>query len=120
MDYTATIKYIRTSPRKLRLVADAVRPLPVERALGALLRLPQAAAFPLADAISSAVANAKAKQADVAGLTFKTLEVGQGPAMKRIREISRGQAHGYKKRMSHIRVVLTDDQKSVTVKKRVT
>lgn len=120
MDYTATIKYIRTSPRKLRLVADAVRALPVERALGALLRVPQAAARPLADAINSAVANAKAKQVDSAGLTFKTLEVGQGPAMKRIREISRGQAHAYKKRMAHIRVVLTDEHKSGAVTKRVT
>ncbi len=120
MDYTAVIKYIRTSPRKLRLVADAVRKLPVERALGALLRVPQAAARPLAQAIGSAVANAKAKQIGVADLTFKTLEVGQGPAMKRIREISRGQAHGYKKRMSHIRVVLTDEHKSETVTKSVT
>ncbi|MBI3576636.1 50S ribosomal protein L22 [Candidatus Gottesmanbacteria bacterium] len=120
MDYTATIKYIRTSPRKLRLVADAVRALPIERALGALLHVPQAAARPLADAISSAVANAKAKQADVSGLTFKTLEIGGGPVMKRYREVSRGQAHGYKKRMSHIRVVLTDEHKSETVTKRVT
>ncbi len=112
MDYTATIKYIRTSPRKLRLVADIVRALPIERALEALARLPQVASHQMRDAIISAAANAKTKQTKAAGLMVKTLEVGQGPSMRRWRAVSRGQAHGYKRRMAHIRVVLTDENKT--------
>ena len=111
MEYTATIKYVHTSPRKLRLVADAVRPLTVQHALSALSGLTQAAARPMAKAITSATANAKAKNIDAGSLIFKALEIGGGPVMKRWHAVSRGQAHGFKKRMSHIRVVLTDEKK---------
>lgn len=120
MEYTATIKYVRTSPRKLRLVADAVRSLPVQKAIAALSGLPQAAARPLTDAIESAAANAKSKNGELSTLTMKALEIGGGPVMKRWHAVSRGQAHGFKKRMSHIRVILTDENKSETVTKRVT
>lgn len=110
MDYTATIKYVRTSPRKLRLVADAVKSLPPEGAISTLARAGYRAGGPLADAIGSALANAKVKGAKAGDLRLKTLEINGGPVMKRWRAVSRGQAHGYKKRMAHIRVVLTDEK----------
>lgn len=113
MEYQATAKYIRTSTRKLRLLADSIRPLAPMVAVEQLSHLPKAAAKPLATVISSALANAKQKQAAVDPLRFKRIEVMGGPGMKRWRSVSRGMAHGYKKRMTHIRIVLTDEQPEV-------
>jgi large subunit ribosomal protein L22 len=109
MDYQATAKYVHTSTRKVRLVADGIRSLTPQEAIARLRAIPHAAAVPLAKVIESALANASQKQANTSGLSFKTVEVMGGPAMKRFRAVSRGQAHGYKKRMTHIRIVLTDE-----------
>lgn len=108
MDYQATAKYIRMSTRKLRLVADGIKKFPVGMALVALDHMPKYASRPLADVVRSALANAKQKQAKEEALHFKTIEIMGGGALKRWRAVSRGQAHTYKKRMTHVRVVLTD------------
>lgn len=116
MDYEATAKYIRMSTRKLRLIADAIRGLTAEEAFVKLSRLPKAAAFPMSEVISSALANAKGKNAETSALKFKTIEVMGGPALKRWHAVSRGQAHAYKKRMTHVRIILTDEKPEVKVK----
>ena len=111
MEYRSITKYLRVSPRKVRLVADSVKKLTPIAALTQLSAMPKNAADDLAKAIQSALANAKQKGIDEGALIFKTIEVGEGPVMKRWRAIRSGSAHGYKKRMSHIRVVLTDEGK---------
>ena len=108
MEYQATSKYIRTSTRKLRLIADLIRPMKPSEALIQLDHMPKAASEPMRKVVAAAVANASQKQAHAEDLKFKTIEVMGGPAMKRFHAVSRGQAHGYKKRMTHVRVVLTD------------
>lgn len=108
MEYQATAKHIHTSTRKLRLVADAIRTLKPAQAIVALERMPKRAAKPLGDVIASAIANAKQKGVDVENLTFKTIEIMGGPMMKRFRAVSRGVAHGYKKRMTHVRIIVSD------------
>jgi large subunit ribosomal protein L22 len=108
MEYQATAKYIRTSTRKLRLVADAIRKLDPSSALIYLKRMPKQAAEPLAKVVASALANAKNKSADESKLKFNTIEIMGGPGMKRWMAVSRGQGHAYKKRMTHIRVILSD------------
>ena len=110
MEYSATAKYIRTSTRKLRLVADSIRRMTPGNALVRLSVSPKYAAQPLMDLIKSALANAKVKQAKVEMLRFKLIEVMGGPVMKRWHAVSRGQAHAFKKRMTHIRIVLTDEK----------
>ena len=102
-------KYIRTSPRKLRLVADAVRALSPEQALIHLKFTPKSAAIPLYKAIKQAVSNAK-DQAGLAveKLAFKTIDVMAGPTYKRFQPVSRGMAHSVRKRTSHIRVELKE------------
>ncbi|MBI3956202.1 50S ribosomal protein L22 [Candidatus Gottesmanbacteria bacterium] len=110
MDYQATAKYIRMSPRKVQLVARSVHRLTPSVALTRLGAIPKRAGRPIADVVASAVANAKEKKADTAGLSIKSIEVLRGPAMKRWRAVSKGQAHAYKKRMTHIRVTLTDEK----------
>ncbi len=109
MDYQATAKHIHTSTRKVRLLADTVRPLSPVVALSQLASMPKAAALPLSKVIASALANAKQKNANVETLKMKQIEVMGGAAMKRWHAVSKGQAHPYKKRMTHIRVVLTDE-----------
>ncbi|MCX8008455.1 MAG: 50S ribosomal protein L22 [Patescibacteria group bacterium] len=108
MEYTATAKYIHMSTRKIRLVADSIRSLSPKEALHMLGFIQKKAAKPLAQVIASAIANAKAKGVNEDGLHFKTIEIMGGPIMKRWRAVSRGMAHSYKKRMTHIRVILED------------
>ena len=111
MEYQATTKYVRVSTRKVRLVADSIRKLSPTAALAALTHTPKAAAEPITKTIASAIANAKQKGVDEGVLHFKTIEIMGGPAMKRWQAVSRGQAHAFKKRMTHIRVILSDDKK---------
>lgn len=102
-------KYLRTSPRKLRLLADAVRALAPADALAHLKFLNKSAALPLSKAIKQAVSNAKDQQGlTIDKLLFDTIDVMEGPTYKRFRAVSRGMAHSIMKRTSHIRVVLKE------------
>lgn len=108
MEYTATTKYVRVSTRKVRLVADSVRKLTPSASLAALSQMTKSASVPLSKTIASALDNAKQKGAGEDALRFKTIEIMGGPAMKRWQAVSRGQAHAFKKRMTHIRIILED------------
>ncbi len=110
MEYQATAKYIRTSTRKLRLMADMLRGMKASVALAQLAHSPKSSAQSMMKAIASAVANAKQKQAKEETLTVKAIEVMGGPVMKRWHAVSRGQAHAYKKRMTHVRVIVVDGE----------
>lgn len=102
-------RYIRTSPRKLRLVADAVRALSPEQALLHLKFTGKSAADPMYKAIKQAVSNAKDQLGlSVEKLAFKTIDVMDGPTYKRFQAVSRGMAHSIMKRTSHIRVELKE------------
>jgi len=107
MEIIAYQKFVRTSPRKLRLVADAVRNLPPTQALTQLKFINKRAAVPLAkvfkQAVSNAVNNSNLKETD---LKIKHLQIEEGPTLKRWRAVSRGRAHRILKRMSHIKIVL--------------
>ena len=84
MEIIAYQKFIRTSPRKLRLVADAVRNLHPTQALIKLKFINKRAAEPLAkvfkQAVSNAVNNSNLKEVD---LKIKHLQIEEGPTLKR-------------------------------------
>lgn len=102
-------KYIRTSPRKLRLIADAIRPLTPVQALEHLKFVEKSAATPMYKAIKTALANAKTNFGkNPNSLVFQELDVQTGFTIKRFRAVSRGSAHHIMKRTSHIRVVLKE------------
>lgn len=109
MEVVAEAKYIKMSPRKVRLVAGAVRKLAPDVALSRLALMPRRASGPVAQVLKSAIANAT-NNAKLASdqLAIKSITVGGGPALKRWRPISRGRTHPYKKRMSHIKIVLEE------------
>lgn len=110
MEYSATAKYVRMSPRKVRLLAAALRKLKTDIALSQLGALNQPVGKLFMTVLNSAIANAKQKQADLSKLSIKTIDVMEGPVMKRWHAASRGMAHPFKKRMTHIRIVLMDEQ----------
>ncbi|MBP6882628.1 MAG: 50S ribosomal protein L22 [Candidatus Levybacteria bacterium] len=109
MQVIATATQIRISPRKARLVADAVRDLPLVQALAALDVIEKRGSGVIKKTIMSAVANAtnNAKmQKD--NLKIFRLEISEGPALKRYHASTRGRIHPYKRRSSHIRVILEE------------
>ncbi|MDP1721911.1 MAG: uL22 family ribosomal protein [Candidatus Gottesmanbacteria bacterium] len=109
MEFSAIAKYVKMGPRKVQLVARSIHRLTAAGALVKLGQLPKRVARPLADVLASAIAGAKEKKADTTLLRIKSIEVLPGPAMKRWHAVSKGQAHAFKKRMTHIRVTLTDE-----------
>lgn len=111
MEIIAIQKYIHNSPRKMRLVADLVRNMTPAQALVSLQFTNKAAALPLTKAINTALANAKQKNLDSEKLSFKTLEINEGPKLKRFHAQARGRVNPYKKKMSHIKIVLSDEGK---------
>lgn len=105
----ATQKYIRTSPRKLRLIADAVRGLRADKALDYLRFMGKRAAEPMYKTLKAAVANAKnVKGLSADKLSVSIVDIGEGPVYKRWRAVSRGMAHSIMKRTSHINITLKE------------
>lgn len=118
MEFITIQKNISSSPRKLRLVAGMVRKMDPYGALEILQFTANAAARPLYKAIKTVIANAGSKE----GLTFKSLEINEGLKMKRYRvgTAGRGRGRPYKKRTSHIKIVLTDEIKMQKSKRKMT
>lgn len=104
---TASLQNHRISPRKVRVVADMVRGKKVTAALVILENVDKKARHPIAELISSAVANASHNfKLDKESLIVKEIRVDQGVTMKRSMPMSRGSAFPIKKRNSHVSVVL--------------
>jgi len=103
-------RYIRRAPRKLRLVADAVRGNNVEDAVNKLKFINKAGAIEVSKVIQSAFGNLRDKfedeSFDANDVKIKTIMVDEGPTLKRIQPAPQGRAHPIKKRMSHITVVV--------------
>ncbi len=111
MEVRAVAKYVRISPRKIRLVMDQVRGKRVEEALNMLSFAPQKGARVLKKLIDSAVANAEQNSGlDVDTLFIKRIYADEGPTLKRFRPRALGRATRIRKRTSHLTVIL--DEKS--------
>lgn len=109
MDAKATLSSVRISTRKVRLVADAIRNMPVKKALATLLLTEKRSSGVLAKLIKSAVANAvnNAKLTEDK-LVIATLIVNEGAFLKRFKPSTRGRIHPFKKRSSHVTVVVKE------------
>lgn len=111
MDIISTQKYIHTSPRKMRLVVDMIKKMRPATSLNTLRFTSKAAAKDLQDVINTAIANAKQGGLDLEKVYFKKIEVNEGPVMKRFKPASKGRALPFKRRMSHVKIVLSDEAK---------
>ena len=109
MEVQAKAKWVRTSPRKVRLVAHGLRNLPVGEALTACQFMPRAAARDVAKVIRSAQANAENNFNLVRDdLVIKEIIVEAGPMLKRGRPRAMGRLFSIFKRTSHITAVIED------------
>jgi large subunit ribosomal protein L22 len=109
MQVKASARYVRISPQKVRMLADAVKGKPVERALETLRFMPQKGAAIVEKVLRSAVANADQQpDVDIDDMIVSNLTADQGPMLKRFRARARGRGTRILKRTSHITVVLTE------------
>lgn len=108
MEAVAKLRNYPTSPRKMRLVADVVRGLAVEKALDILQYSPQHASVPLRKLLQSAVNNWKqANQgADENGLLIKTIFVDGARVLKRMRPAPQGRGYRVRKRSNHVTIIV--------------
>ena len=106
----AIAKYVRISPRKVKIVIDLIRGKNVDEALAILMYTPKAASPVVLKVLNSAIANAVNNQElDRKELYVAEVYANPGPTLKRYVARSRGSASPMLKRTSHISVVL--DQK---------
>jgi large subunit ribosomal protein L22 len=104
----ATLRYVKASPQKARLVVDQIRGQDVGHALGVLRGSPKRVARVVEKLLNSAIANAtnREERVDVDRLYVKRIFVDQAPADRRGRPGSMGRFMPIKRRRSHIRIQL--------------
>jgi large subunit ribosomal protein L22 len=114
--YFAKLNGCPTSPRKMRIVADLVRGMEVEKALQILKFNPKEASINLEKLMLSAIANWQAKNEDAAieeaGLYVKEIYVDSASMLKRLRPAPQGRAHRIRKRSNHVTLVLGVNNKA--------
>lgn len=107
MNYTAEANNLKISPRKMRLVVDGVKNMPLIQALAVLTVGNTRASSPIKKALQSAMANAvhngKVNKED---LMISSMFVTEGVSNKRFHFAGRGRTRPYKKRTSHLKVIL--------------
>ncbi|MHB9036074.1 MAG: 50S ribosomal protein L22 [Armatimonadota bacterium] len=105
MQAIAKARFVRTSPRKARLVIDEIRGKDVRQALGILQFTPNFAAKLIEKVLKSAVANAENNHhMDGENLKVSLAMVDGGPSMKRVRYAPMGRGYRMVKRLSHITI----------------
>ncbi len=119
----AKLNDVPTSPRKMRLVADMIRGVEVNRALDILKYTKREAAGRLEKLLRSAIANWEAKNEGDKALEngeviVKTIMVGQGSTLKRIRTAPQGRAARIRKRSNHVTIIVGVKDVKETVAKQ--
>ena len=117
MQFKVTQKNTRQTPRKVRLVANAIKDLPLDQAIKQLAVIERRATLVLLKTIKQAIANAKNNHGVEADrLAIKEILVNPGPTYKRFNPVSRGRAHSIMKRTCHITVTLEEKTKKTEEK----
>jgi large subunit ribosomal protein L22 len=102
----ATLRYLRITPRKTRLVANLIRGKNVAEALSILQFTHRSASEPLRKLVQSAIANAESAEANVDRLFIQTIMVDEGPQLRRFMPRAMGRATRINKKTSHVTCVL--------------
>jgi large subunit ribosomal protein L22 len=115
MEATATLRYLKASPQKVRLVADLVRGKKVDEALSILRFTRKSCAKDLEKLLRSAIANAENKETnvDTDDLVVSKIYVNEGPREKRVQPAPMGRAYQIQKRKAHVTVHVSDEVKAV-------
>lgn len=105
----ASLKHARISAQKARLVADLIRGQRVEQAINTLSFSTKKGAGLIKKVLESAIANAEHNVgADVDELKVESIQVNEGPTMKRIMPRAKGRANHIMKRTSHITLTVAE------------
>ena len=109
MEAKANLKYLRISPRKVKIVADLIRGKSLPQATGILLTTPKAASEPLLKLLNSAAANAENNhKMDPEKLYVSETFANPGPIIKRMMPRAQGRAYRINKRTSHITIAVAE------------
>jgi large subunit ribosomal protein L22 len=110
MEAVAKLNNYPTSPRKMRLLADVIRGMDVEKALALLEHHPQHSSTPLNKLVRSAISNWEQKNsgqsAADASLVVKTIFVDGARVLKRMRPAPQGRGYRVRKRSNHVTVIV--------------
>lgn len=108
MEAVAKLRNYPTSPRKMRLLADLIRGMQVEKALAVLEHNPKHPAVPMRKLVLSAIANWKQKNenGDEGQLFVKTVFVDGARTLKRMRPAPQGRGYRVRKRSNHVTVIV--------------
>ena len=110
MEAVAKLNNYPTSPRKMRLLADLVRGMEVDKALGILQHNSKHPAVPMFKLLKSAINNWEQKNTDAkvedANLVVKTIMVDGGRVIKRMRPAPQGRGYRVRKRSNHVTIVV--------------
>lgn len=123
MEAVAKLNNYPTSPRKMRLLADLIRGLEVEKALGILQFNPKHPAVPMYKLLKSAINNWEQKntneKVEDAGLIVKTVMVDCGRVIKRMRPAPQGRGYRVRKRSNHVTIIVDSINNIVAAPKKV-
>lgn len=121
MEAVAKLNNYPTSPRKMRLLADLIRGLAVEKALAILEHNTKHPAVPLRKLVISAISNWKQANdgVDESGLVVKTIFVDGARTIKRMRPAPQGRGYRVRKRSNHVTVIVDDAASLPKTKKAV-
>jgi large subunit ribosomal protein L22 len=112
----AILSNVRTSPRKLNLVAAMIRNLPAQRAIATLTFSKRRIAHQVRKTLESAIANAENNhQLDVDRLIVTRAEVGRSIVMRRFHARGRGRSARIEKWFSHMKIVVAEKQDEVVL-----
>ena len=111
MEAKAYLRYVRISPRKVKIVADLIRGKSLEQATAILLTTPKAASEPLVKLLKSAVANAEYNfSMDTSKLYVSEVYATSGPILKRMIPASKGRGYRINKRTSHVTLAVAEKE----------
>jgi large subunit ribosomal protein L22 len=109
---TAKLNHFKMAPRKVRLIVDLIKGLPVNEAEAQLIVSKKRASGQIAKLLRSAVANAKnGKEMNPEKLFIKEAWVDEGPMLKRFMPRAQGRAASIHKKTSHVTLILAESQK---------
>ena len=108
MEAVAKLRNYPTSPRKMRLLADLIRGMQVEKALAVLEHNAKDPAVPMRKLVLSAISNWKQKNegGDEGALFVKTIFVDGARTLKRMRPAPQGRGYRVRKRSNHVTVIV--------------
>lgn len=112
-EHKTYIKYIHISPKKLRAIVDDVRERKPMEVLNILNYSPRRSSALLSKVIKSSIdGSTKVLGVKPESLFFKEIIIEKGPDLKRYRAGSKGSARPFKRRSSHVKIIMSSDEKA--------